>query len=172
MKADFNTLTVATLASMVMSDNGVTQGSVETLASTVKVGGHTVSFTIAPVPLTILPTAHDAFAALAKTVITSESWKLVLSGTVDTTVNLGVFLGKKTLSGIGFESRNIFTGLNGLPDIKFVILIENTPDAACKKQIISFKVKVNTNSKSNVSVKTGDVVFNAAAPLAYRHHDL
>ncbi|KAG0014475.1 hypothetical protein BGZ82_001744 [Podila clonocystis] len=78
-------------------------------------------------------------------------------------VDFGFFLGKKFLSGIGFEPRNIFTGLNGLPDITFVISIENIPDAASKKQTISFKV--NANSKSNVNVKMGDFVFNAESSI-------
>ncbi|KAG0028858.1 hypothetical protein BGZ81_004355 [Podila clonocystis] len=53
-------------------------------------------------------------------------------------------------------------GLNGLPDIEFLSLIENITDAANMKHIISFEVNVKVATK--LGVKLGDIVFNTAGP--------
>lgn len=138
-------------------------GSIETFSSPVKLSGHTASSTIAPVPLIILSTSHDAFVSLTTALFTSESRTVVLRGTVEATINFGSFLGQKVFPGIGFETNKVFTGLNGLPDIKFVGLIENTVDPANENRTISFKV--NIKSTSNISVKLGDIVFETTSSV-------
>lgn len=138
-------------------------GSIETLSSAVKLSGHTASSNMSQVPLTILPTARDALVALTMALFTSESRTVVLRGTVDATINFGFFLGQRVLPGIGVETNKVLTGLNGLPDIKFVSLIENTVDAVNEKQTIS--LKVNIKSISNINVKMGDIVFETRSSV-------
>ncbi|KAF9301510.1 hypothetical protein BGZ74_006620 [Mortierella antarctica] len=70
--------------------------------------------------------------------------------------------GPTTLTGIGLEIDVAIPGLNGLPDIKFLSLIENTVDTGNMRQTISFKVNVKV--ATNLGVKLGDIVFNTAGP--------
>ncbi|KAG0323358.1 hypothetical protein BG000_002652, partial [Podila horticola] len=116
------------------------------------------------------PAILSGIEALRLTIIvpkkfTARVWMLVsrtlvLSGTVDSMIKLGFILGQKVFPGVGFEPSNVISGQNGLPDFKFFSLIENTPDAATKKQTISFKI--NVKSSSNISAKMSDIIFNAA----------
>lgn len=83
-----------------------------------------------------------------------------LKGTVDITFSLGFLLGQRTITGIGFEMIHVFKGLNGMPDVRYVSMTDNTVDATNKKQTHSFKI--NIKSLSNVTLNLGDFILNAA----------
>lgn len=124
--------------------------------------GGTVTTTFSPVPVTIPPNAREAYATLMADLVGLEAKGFTLKGTVDITFSLGFLLGQRTISSVGFEMVHVFKGLNGMPDVRFVSLTDNTVDAANQKQTLSFKI--NIKSLSNVTLKLGDFILNAAGP--------
>lgn len=119
---------------------------------------------MAPVPLVVDAKAQADFAAFVKAIITSEPVSIPLKGNADISFKIkSIFPSKasiKVISGIGYATNTDFPGLNGLPDIKFDSLIANTRDADKNTQTISFKINIKV--APTLSVKLGDVVFNAA----------
>ncbi|KAG0083673.1 hypothetical protein BGZ93_001669 [Podila epicladia] len=144
-------------------DNGIEISHFETPFTPATVSGTLISTTFDTIPLTILSTSHEAFSSLITTLVTSHSKSVTLEGSVDIQFQLGFLLGSRTLSGIGFKSKHVYIGLNGLPDIHFVSLVDKTKDDANKKQTFTFKI--NIESPSNMKLKLGDVVLNAAGPI-------
>ncbi|KAF9310732.1 hypothetical protein BG003_008154, partial [Podila horticola] len=108
--------------------------------------GGTVITTFAPAPVTIPPKSREAFSKLMAALVGLEAKSFTLKGTVDITFSLGFLLGERTLSGVGFEMLHVFKGLNGMPDVQYIGLINNTVDAANKKQTISFKINIKSSS--------------------------
>ncbi|KAF9301511.1 hypothetical protein BGZ74_006621 [Mortierella antarctica] len=149
-----------------MSFNGGVVGTIDTPFAEVSADASALTTIMAPVPLVVETTAQADFAAFVKAIVASESVPIPLEGKADISFNIKPFLASqasvKVVSGIGYQTTTVFPGLKGLPDIKFVSLIANTPDADKKTQTISFKVNINV--ASNLSVKLGDVEFNAAGP--------
>ncbi|KAG0068195.1 hypothetical protein BGZ93_008872 [Podila epicladia] len=149
--------------------NDVSVGHVETPYVPVTVTDSDMMAIMAAIPLVVPVAGHDAFAALAKELFTSESVPLPLTGKMDLTFTLPTLpspfkvpTAPKSLNGIGLEIEVRLPGLNGLPDIKFISLIENTADTANTKQTISFKINVKVATK--LGVKLGDIMFNTAGP--------
>ncbi|KAG0361124.1 hypothetical protein BG005_009111 [Podila minutissima] len=157
------TISIPGIILPITNDNGTEISHFETPFTPATVSGTLVSTTFDTIPLTILPTSHDAFSSLITTLVTSHSKTVTLEGSVDIQFQLGFFLGSQTLSGIGFKTEHVYVGLNGLPDVHFVSLVDNTKDEANKKQTLTFKI--NIKSPSNMKLKLGDVVLNAAGPI-------
>ncbi|KAG0361122.1 hypothetical protein BG005_009109 [Podila minutissima] len=149
-----------------MSFNDRVVATIDTPLAKVSADASALTTIMAPVPLVVEAIAQADFAAFVKAIVTSESVPIPLEGKADISFNIKPFLASqasvKVISGIGYQTTTVFPGLKGLPDIKFVSLIANTPDADKKTQTISFKVNINV--ASNLSVKLGDVEFNAAGP--------
>ncbi|KAG0361126.1 hypothetical protein BG005_009113 [Podila minutissima] len=149
--------------------NDVSVGHVETPFVPTTTTDSDMTTIMAPIPLAVPVAGHDAFAAFAKDLFTKESVPLHLIGKMDLTFTFPklpspfmVPTGPTTLTGIGLEIDVAIPGLNCLPDIKFLSLIENTVDTGNMRQTISFKVNVKV--ATNLGVKLGDIVFNTAGP--------
>ncbi|KAG0028861.1 hypothetical protein BGZ81_004358 [Podila clonocystis] len=147
---------------LTIADNDTDIAHLDTHLPVVSLIDGTVITTFAPAPATILPTSREAYSKLMAALVGLEAKSVTLKGTVDITFSLGFLLGERTLSGIGFEMLHVFKGLNGMPDVQYIGLIDNIVDAANNKQIISFKI--NIKSLSNVSLKLGDFIMKAAGP--------
>ncbi|KAF9301513.1 hypothetical protein BGZ74_006623 [Mortierella antarctica] len=148
--------------SLTIADNDYDIAHLDTHLPVVSMIGGTVKTTFAPTPATIPPKSREAFSNLMAAFVGLEAKSFTLKGTVDITFSLGFLLGQRTLSGVGFEMLHVFKGLNGMPDVNFISLIDSTADAANMKQIISFKI--NIKSAANISLKLGDFIMNAAGP--------
>ncbi|KAF9213213.1 hypothetical protein BGZ59_005693 [Podila verticillata] len=149
-------------AHLTIADNDTDIAYIDTSLPVVSMSGGTVTATFSPAPVTIPPNAREAFSTLMADLVGLEAKGFTIKGTVDITFSLGFLLGQRTISNVGFEMVHVFKGLNGMPDVRFVSLTGNTVDAANKKQTLSFKI--NIKSFSNVTLKLGDFILNAAGP--------
>ncbi|KAG0361125.1 hypothetical protein BG005_009112 [Podila minutissima] len=149
-----------------LSFDGAVIGTVDTPYADTSVTNAALTIAMAPVVVIIDAKAQAGFAAFMTAIVTKDSVIVPLEGKMDISFNFKSLLemqpSVKVVSGIGYQTTTVFPGLKGLPDIKVVSLIANTPDADKKTQTISFKVNINV--ASNLSVKLGDVEFNAAGP--------
>ncbi|KAF9378928.1 hypothetical protein CPB97_009249 [Podila verticillata] len=147
---------------LTIADNDTDIAHLDTPLPVVSMSGGKVTTTFSPAPVTISPNAREAYATLMADLVRLEAKGFTLKGTVDLTFSLGFLLGQRTISSVGFEMIHVFKGLNGMPDVRFVSLTDNTVDAANRKQTLSFKI--NIKSLSNVTLKLGDFIVNAAGP--------
>lgn len=115
-------------------------------------------------PFSVSPTGRERFSALVASLVNSDSKTVTLQGTADLRFDLGL-LGQVTLSGIGFKTENLFTGLGGLTDIAYIRLITHSVDSTSKRQIIT--ATLNIKSPSRLSFKVGDVVLDTAGPQGH-----
>ncbi|KAG0323359.1 hypothetical protein BG000_002653 [Podila horticola] len=155
-----------------MSFNGGVVGTIDTPWAEVTATASELTTIMAPVPLVVDAKAQADFAAFVKAIINSESVSIPLEGNADISFKIkpiNPFLASeasiKVISGIGYATNTDFPGLNGLSDIKFDSLIANTRDTDKNTQTISFKINIKV--ASTLSVKLGDVVFNAAGRVGH-----
>lgn len=103
--------------------------------------------------------AHKDFSSLLVELVTTKSSNVRLAGTLDVAFNFPFPIGKKALT-LGLDVITTFSGFNSLHDTTFKSVISNNKDDVAKKQTLT--LEVNVKSSSIVSVKVGDIMFNAA----------
>ncbi|KAG0361117.1 hypothetical protein BG005_009104 [Podila minutissima] len=149
---------------ILLVDNGVQIGNIETPWSAASVSGGTLTTSFPSSTLAVFPTSHTAFSNFIGSLSAAKTKAVTLQGSVDAKLNLGIF-GHMTIPGIGFKTDTLFQGLNGLTDIKYIYLIDNNFDFVNSKMTMS--TIVNLKNPSNLSLKLGDVSFSTAAAGGY-----
>ncbi|KAG0218191.1 hypothetical protein BGX33_008209 [Mortierella sp. NVP41] len=149
---------------IILIDNGVQLGTIDTPWSAAKVQGSSLTTSFASSTLNVFPDAHTAFTNFVSALSTSASRDVVLQGSVDAKLNLGIF-GHMTIPGIGFKVTTAFKGLNGLSNIKYVFLVDT--DTSSVVGTIFMTAIVNIVNPSNLSLKLGTVSFNTTFDGVY-----
>ncbi|KAG0338998.1 hypothetical protein BG000_003021 [Podila horticola] len=147
---------------IILADNGVQIGNIDTPWSAASVKGGTLSTAFTTSPLNVFSNSHVAFSSFVSSLSTKASHPVTLQGAVDVKLNLGIF-GHLTIPGIGFKATTPFAGLNNL-DLKYILLIDlnfDTPDTIVMATII------NVKNPSKLILKLGDVSFSTASAGNY-----
>ncbi|KAF9378446.1 hypothetical protein CPB97_009568, partial [Podila verticillata] len=101
---------------IILTDNGVQIGSIETPWAAASVKGGTLKTSFPSSTLAVFPTSHKAFSDFIGSLSAAKTKTVTLQGAVDAKLNLGIF-GHLTIPGIGFKVNTPFQGLNGLTEI-------------------------------------------------------
>ncbi|KAI9232765.1 MAG: hypothetical protein BYD32DRAFT_490976 [Podila humilis] len=149
---------------IILTDNGVQIGNIETPWSAASVNGGTLTSSFPSSTLAVFPTSHKAFSNFIGSLSAAKTKTVTLQGAVDAKLNFGIF-GHLTIPGIGFKTDTVFQGLNGLTEIKYLYLIDNNYDFANNKMTMT--TIVNIKNPSNLSLKLGDVNFSTSSAGEY-----
>ncbi|KAG0340054.1 hypothetical protein BG000_000773 [Podila horticola] len=142
---------------IILSDDGVQIGSIETPWAVASVKGGTLTTSFPTSVLSVFPTSKAAFSKFIGSLSAAKSKPVILQGAVDAKLNLGIF-GHLTIPGIGFKVTTPFQGLNGLTDLKFMFMIDYIMDSETK--LMTMTTIVNVKNPSNLSLKLGDITFD------------
>ncbi|KAG0039129.1 hypothetical protein BGZ82_009587 [Podila clonocystis] len=142
---------------IILSDDGVQIGSIETPWAAASVNGGTLKTSFPTSVLSVFPTSKAAFSKFVGSLSAAKSKPVTLQGAVDAKLNLGIF-GHLTIPGIGFKVTTPFQGLNGLTDLKFMYMIDYTNDF--QTGLMTMTTIVNIKNPSNLSLKLGDISFD------------
>ncbi|KAF9965624.1 hypothetical protein BGZ70_004421 [Mortierella alpina] len=148
---------------IILVDNNVQIGNIETPWSSAKVSGSTLTTSFPSTTLSVFNDAHAAFSSFISALSTKASHPVTLQGAVDAQLNLGVF-GRMTIPGIGFKTTVVFDGLNNLSQMKFLYLIDTNFDTP---NFIYMTTIINIINPSKLSLKLGDVSFSTATAGGY-----
>ncbi|KAF9289016.1 hypothetical protein BGZ68_010171 [Mortierella alpina] len=148
---------------IVLVDNNVQIGNIETPWTAAKVSGSTLTTSFPSTTLSVFTDAHAAFSSFISALSTKASHPVTLQGAVDAQLNLGIF-GSKTIPGIGFKTTVLFDGLNNLSQMKFMYLIDTNFDTP---NFIYLTTIINIVNPSKLSLKLGDVNFSTATAGGY-----
>ncbi|KAG0361116.1 hypothetical protein BG005_009103 [Podila minutissima] len=142
---------------IILSDDGVQIGSIETPWAAASVNGGTLKTSFPTSVLSVFPTSKAAFSKFVGSLSAAKSKPVTLQGAVDAKLNLGIF-GHLTIPGIGFKVNTPFQGLNGLTDLKFMFMIDYVNDF--QTNLMTMTTIVNVKNPSNLSLKLGDISFD------------
>ncbi|KAF9950779.1 hypothetical protein BGZ72_007637 [Mortierella alpina] len=148
---------------IVLVDNNVQIGNIETPWSSAKVSGSTLTTSFPSTTLSVFTDAHAAFSSFISALSTKASHPVTLQGAVDAQLNLGIF-GRMTIPGIGFKTTVLFDGLNNLSQMKFLYLIDTNFDTP---GFISLTTIINIINPSKLNLKLGDVNFSTATASGF-----
>ncbi|KAF9897733.1 hypothetical protein BX616_005074 [Lobosporangium transversale] len=145
---------------IILIDNGVEIGSIETPWGAASVKGSTLSTSFGPSPLNVFTNSRTAFTNFVSALSTSASRSITLKGAVDIKLNLGIF-GTMTIPGVGFKATTPLKGLDNLRQTKYVYFIDTN---ANKPGYLGMSSVINIFNPSSLSLKLGDVQFSTASP--------
>ncbi|GJJ77944.1 hypothetical protein EMPS_10303 [Entomortierella parvispora] len=112
---------------IIIVDNGVQIGNIDTPWSSAKVSGSTLTTSFPAPALNVYSSSHAAFSSFVSALSTTASHPLNLQGTVDVQLDLGIF-GRMTIPGIGFAATIPFSGLNNFNKMQYTYQIDSSFD--------------------------------------------
>lgn len=138
-------------------------GNIDTPWSSATVSGSTLTTSFPASALNVYSTSHAAFSNFVSALTTTASHPLNLQGTVDVQLNLG-FLGRVTISGIGFAATVPFAGLNNLNKMQYTYQIDSSFDTP---GFITLTSVINLVNPTQLSVILGNIALSTSAAGGY-----
>ncbi|KAG0046546.1 hypothetical protein BGZ83_008305 [Gryganskiella cystojenkinii] len=148
---------------IILVDNGVQLGNIDTPWSSAKVSGSTLTTSFSASTLNVYSSSHTAFSNFVSALSTTASHPLNLQGTVDAQLNLGIF-GRLTIPGIGFTATVPFAGLDNLNKMQYTYQIDSNFDTP---GYIALTSVINLANPTQLSVNLGDVAFSTSTSEGY-----
>ncbi|KAF9930427.1 hypothetical protein FBU30_000478 [Linnemannia zychae] len=149
---------------IIITDNNVQLGNIDTPWSAASVKGSTLTTGFPSTALNVFSDAHTAFTNFVSVLSTSATHDVVLQGSVDIKLSLGIF-GDMTIPQVGFKTTSTLQGLNGLKTVDWVFLIDTDTTSTIGTIIMS--AIVNIKNPSNLNLSLGTITFDTSYKGSY-----